>query len=45
LPPTLAVSVASGDAVEVYRQRGADMIVGHVSELPAALRALRERLA
>ena len=45
LPPTLAVSVASGAAAETYRQRGADVTISHVSELPDALAALRERLA
>ena len=45
LPPTLAVSVATGAAAETFRQRGADITISHVSELPAALAALRERLA
>jgi phosphoglycolate phosphatase-like HAD superfamily hydrolase len=45
LPATLAVSVATGAAAETFRQRGADITIAHVSELPAALIALRERLA
>lgn len=45
LPPTLVVSVASGEAEQTYRQRGADMTVSHVSELPAALATLHARLA
>ncbi len=45
LPPTLAVSVATGEAAATFRQRGADLTIGSVSELPAALIALRERLA
>ena len=44
LPPTLAVSVASEPAAETFRQRGADIILTRVSELPAALVALRQRL-
>ncbi|HZC05183.1 MAG TPA: HAD family hydrolase [Ktedonobacterales bacterium] len=44
-PSTLAVSVASGAAVETFRQRGADITISSVSELPDALIALRERLA
>lgn len=45
LPPTLVASVASGAVEQTYRQRGADMTVSHVGELPEALAALRERLA
>ncbi len=45
LPPTLAVSVATGAAAEIFRQRGADMIVAHIAALPGALAALRARLA
>lgn len=45
LPATLVVSVAEGAAAETFRQRGADMTLSHVSELPDALLALRERLA
>lgn len=44
LPPTLAVSVASEPAAATFRQRGADIIIAQVSQLPAALLALRQRL-
>jgi phosphoglycolate phosphatase-like HAD superfamily hydrolase len=44
LPPTLAVSVASGDGAATFRQRGADITLTEVSELPAALHALRQRI-
>jgi phosphoglycolate phosphatase-like HAD superfamily hydrolase len=44
LPPTLAVSVASDTAAATFRQRGADITLDQVSELPAALHALRQRL-
>lgn len=44
LPPTLAVSVASGAAGVIYQRRGADITLSHIGELPAALSALRERL-
>lgn len=45
LPPTLVASVATGAAAETFRQRGADMILSNVSELPDALLALRERVS
>lgn len=45
LPPTLAVSVASGEAERAYRARGADITLPHIGELPAALAELRARLA
>lgn len=45
LPPTLAVSVASGEAERTYRARGADITLPHIGELPAALAELRARLA
>ncbi len=44
LPPTLVASVAKGAAADTFRQRGADMTLGAVSELPDALLALRERI-
>lgn len=44
LPPTLAVSVASGAGVATFRQRGSDITLTQVSELPAALQALRQRI-
>ncbi len=44
LPPTLVASVATGTAADTFRQRGADMTLSDVSELPNALLALRERL-
>ncbi len=43
LPRTLAVCVATGEAERIYRERGADITLSHVSELPAALAALRAR--
>jgi phosphoglycolate phosphatase-like HAD superfamily hydrolase len=42
LPPFWAVMVASGPDVEVYAARGADAVIAHVGELPAALAALRQ---
>jgi len=45
LPPTLVASVATGATEMTYREHGADITVSHVSELPVALAALRERLA
>ncbi|HEX8996230.1 MAG TPA: HAD family hydrolase [Ktedonobacterales bacterium] len=45
LPAALAVSVASGAAADIYRQRGADMTISGIHELPAALMALRQRFA
>lgn len=36
-PPFLAIIVASGHEAEVYRERGADLILSHISELPGAL--------
>jgi HAD superfamily phosphatase len=40
LPPVLAVQIASGDEAAVYRERGADIIIPHVAQLPAALALL-----
>ena len=42
--PTLAVMVANGATAQTFTQRGADIILPHVRELPDALVALRERL-
>lgn len=42
LPPVLAIQIASGDEAAVYRERGADIVIPHVAQLPAAL-ALLER--
>jgi HAD superfamily phosphatase len=36
-PPFLAIIIATGHEAEVYRERGADLILAHISELPAAL--------
>ncbi len=36
-PPFLAIIIGTGLEAEVYRQRGADLIISHISELPAAL--------
>ncbi len=36
-PPFLAVMIASGPEAEVYRARGADLILSQIDELPAAL--------
>jgi phosphoglycolate phosphatase-like HAD superfamily hydrolase len=36
-PPFLAVMITSGPETEVYRERGADLILSHISELPGAL--------
>lgn len=40
-PPFLAVMIASGPEAEIYRERGADLILSQVGELPEALAALR----
>jgi len=40
LPPVLAVQIASGDEAAVYRERGADVLIPHVGQLPAALALL-----
>lgn len=40
LPPVLAVQIASGDEAVVYRERGADIVIRHVAQLPAALAVL-----
>lgn len=37
LPPVLAVMVASGPEAEYYRERGADILLSTVEELPAAV--------
>jgi len=39
-PPFLAVMIASGPEAEIYHERGADLILSEVGELPAALAAL-----
>jgi HAD superfamily hydrolase (TIGR01548 family) len=36
-PPFLAIIIATGQEAEVYRARGADIILAHISELPGAL--------
>ena len=45
LPQTLAVMVAEGATVATYQTRGADIILEHVRELPAALAALAQGAA
>lgn len=40
LPPVLAIQIASGDEAAVYRERGADIVIPHVAQLPAALALL-----
>ena len=40
--PVLAVMTADGEEVELYRQRGADIIVPHVASLPEVLARLSE---
>jgi phosphoglycolate phosphatase-like HAD superfamily hydrolase len=37
LPPIHAVMIATGTAAETYRERGADIIIEHIRDLPAAL--------
>ena len=44
LPPVLAVMIATGEAAETYRERGADILIEHVRDLPGALERA-ERLA
>lgn len=41
-PLFLAIMIASGPEADIYRQRGADIILSHISELPAALASLRD---
>ncbi len=41
-PPFLAVMIASGPEAEIYRERGADLILSHISELPDALLLLQQ---
>lgn len=41
LPPVLAVVIASGDEARAYQERGADVVIPHVRELPAVLASLR----
>ncbi|HEY7350324.1 MAG TPA: HAD family hydrolase [Ktedonobacterales bacterium] len=36
-PPFLAIIIATGHEAEIYRERGADLILSHISELPGAL--------
>ena len=36
-PPFLAIIIATGEEAEIYRERGADVILSHISELPGAL--------
>lgn len=40
-PPFLAVMIASGAEAETYRERGADLILTHISALPDALQQMR----
>ena len=40
LPPVLAVAIARGAEAEVYRERGADIVLTHVNMLPEALSRL-----
>ncbi|HEV8190803.1 MAG TPA: HAD family hydrolase [Ktedonobacterales bacterium] len=40
LPPVLAVMIAEGPTADVYRERGADILLSHIRELPEALAAL-----
>jgi phosphoglycolate phosphatase-like HAD superfamily hydrolase len=40
LPPVLAVSIAEGDDATAYRDGGADIVLGHIGGLPAALTEL-----
>lgn len=41
LPPVLAIVIAAGDEARTYQERGADVIIPHVRELPDVLRSLR----
>jgi HAD superfamily hydrolase (TIGR01548 family) len=41
--PVVAVVIASGAEAATYASRGADLVLPHVRDLPAALDALRER--
>jgi len=41
LPPVLAIQIAGGDEAAVYRERGADIVIPHVAQLPAALALLK----
>jgi HAD superfamily phosphatase len=36
-PPFLAIIIGTGLEADIYRQRGADLIISHISELPGAL--------
>lgn len=36
-PPFLAIIIATGHEAEIYQQRGADLTISHISELPGAL--------
>jgi HAD superfamily phosphatase len=36
-PPFLAIMIATGPEADIYRERGADLILSHISELPGAL--------
>ncbi|HEU5368106.1 MAG TPA: hypothetical protein VFU69_06565 [Ktedonobacterales bacterium] len=36
-PPFLAIIIATGPEAQIYRARGADLILSHISELPGAL--------
>ncbi len=40
LPPVLAVMIAEGTTADVYRERGADILLSHIRELPEALATL-----
>ncbi len=36
-PPFLAIIIATGPEADIYRERGADLILSHIRELPGAL--------
>ncbi len=40
-PPFLAVMIASGIEAEIYRERGADIVLPHIAALPEALQQAR----
>jgi phosphoglycolate phosphatase-like HAD superfamily hydrolase len=40
-PPVLAAMVASGETADTYQQRGADIVITRVMDLPVAIRWLR----
>ena len=40
LPPVLAIMIAEGATADVYRERGTDILLSHIRELPEALATL-----